>query len=244
MTRRAHIGFDRRIDIEWLDAAAAQAVSGASPKEMRAFLWKLLDGVISGDKAQSARGKTVTVLNHIWGEAVGRRAALCQRATAQLASCTPEERLALHWAMMVGSYPVFTDVAAAAGRLLTLQGSFTLSHLTRRLAASWGERSTLGRAAQRIVRSMIQWRALQDTSVRGEYRGVPGRIPVSHTVGLVLVEAILVDADESSISLDQLIGHPALFPFDVDVNESHVRNAPPFQVHRQGLDIDHVELRR
>src|SRR5690606_31156816 len=80
MNRRANIGFDRRIDLEWLDAAAAQAAAGAPTDEMHAYLWSLLDGAVSGDKFNSARGKTVTVLNHIWGEVPGPAASLRERA--------------------------------------------------------------------------------------------------------------------------------------------------------------------
>jgi hypothetical protein len=244
VSRRTNIGFDRRIDIAWLDAAAAQAAAGAPTDEMRAYLWSLLDGAVSGDKFNSARGKTVTVLNHIWGEVPGPSAAMRERAAAQLEGATPDERLALHWAMMVGTYPVFTDTAAAVGRLLTLQGSFTLAHLTRRLVSVWGERSTLERAGQRIVRSMVQWGVLRDTATRGMYETVPRRRKVGPVVGTVLIEALLVDAEEASVPLDQLTGHPAIFPFDLDVNASHVRGESQFRVHRQGLDSDFVELRR
>lgn len=243
MTRRARIGFDRRIDMEWLDAAAAQAASQATSEDIRRYLWNLLDGVVSGDKSNSARGKTVTVLNHIWGDVPPAASALRARALSQLGAATVDERLALHWAMMVGTYPVFTDVAAAAGRLLILQGSFALAHLTRRLVGTWGERSTLTRAAQRIVRSMIQWGVLRDTATRGMYEPGPRRRKVGPTVGTVLIEALLVDAEEASVALDQLTAHPAAFPFDLDLNASHVRGTSEFRVHRQGLDTDFVELR-
>lgn len=243
MTRRSRIGFDRRIEIEWLDAAAAQVAANALPDEMRAYLWNLLSGVMSGEKSNSARGKTVTVLHHIWGEIPERAVALRHRASKQLAGCTADERLALHWAMMVGTYPVFTDVAAAIGRLLTLQGNFTLAHLIRRLVATWGERSTLERAAQRIVRSMISWEVLRDTATRGMYEGTADRRKVGPAVGIILLEALLVDAEGASMPLNELIGNPALFPFAVNVNAGHVRNAEHFQVHRQGLDCDFVELR-
>jgi hypothetical protein len=244
MNRRASIGFDRRIEIEWLDAAAAQAAAGAAPEEMRTYLWNLLDGVVGGNTSNSARGKTVTVLNHIWGNVPSRAASLRHRATLQLAECHADERLALHWAMMVGTYPIFTDVASAAGRLLTLQGSFTLAHLTRRLVSSWGERSTLARATQRIIRSMVQWGALQDTPTPGTYEGFKRRRAIGSDVGTLLIEALLVDAKKASIPFDQLIRHPTLFPFDVQVVTEHIRRSPQFRVHREGLDSDFVELQR
>jgi hypothetical protein len=242
MNRREHIGFDRRINLEWLEAAAEQACAGTPAGERRAYLWSLLDGAVRGDNAYSARGKTLTVLKHIWGEVPGPAASLRERAAAQFAGCTPNERLALHWGMMVGTYPVFTDTAAAVGRLLALQGSFTLAHLTRRLVSVWGDRSTLDRAGQRIVRSMVQWGVLRDTSTRGMFEAVPQHRKIGPSIGTVLIEALLVDAEEASVPLVQLTGHPAIFPFELDVNASHIRDASQFRVHRQGLDSDFVEL--
>jgi hypothetical protein len=242
MNRRANIGFDRRIDREWLDAAAAQAAEGVAEEQIRASLWNLLHGIVSGNAHGSARQKTTTVLHHIWGDVPQPARPLRERARLQFAESSPDERLALHWAMMVGTYPLFTDTASAIGRLLTLQGSFTLAHLTRRLVGVWGERSTLQRAGQRIVRSMLQWGVLRETSTRGMYEAVPRRRKVGPDVSTVLIEALLVDAEEASVPLDQLTGHPAMFPFDLGVTVSQVRGASQFRIHRQGLDIDLVEL--
>ncbi len=241
MTRRAAIGFDRRIHIEWLDAVAAQAARSASGAELRDYLWNLLDDVISGD---SAHRKTVTVLNHIWGDVPRAADGLRTRALSRLTEATSEERLAIHWAMMVATYPIFTDVAASTGRLLALQGSFSLAQLTRRLVASWGERSTLTRAVQRIVRSMIQWGVLCDTQTRGVYEAASGVRKIGDGIGWLLVEAILIDAEASSIPLDQLVRHPALFPFDMQLTSVQLRSAHQFRVHREGLDSDFVELGR
>lgn len=242
MDRRAHIGLDRRIDLEWLDAAAGCAKESPTNLEMRTHLWNVLYGAVSGDKVNSARGKTVTVLNHIWGEVPPAATSLRSRAVAQLEGSTADERLAMHWAMLVGTYPIFTDTAAAVGRLLTLQGGFSLAHLTRRLVGSWGERSTLQRAGQRIVRSMVQWGVLKDTTTRGMYEAAPRRRRLGSAVGLLLIEGLLIDAEERAVALDQLRGHPAVFPFDLDLNANHVRAASQFRVHREGLDVDFVEL--
>lgn len=123
-----------------------------------------------------------------------------------------------------------------------LQSSFTLAHLTRRLVASWGERSTVVRATQRIVRSMIQWGVLRDTLVKGVYEAVAPRQKIGPFLGTVLVEALLVDAEETSLPLDHLVAHPGLFPFDLSVGTFDIRATGRFQTHRQGLDLDFIEL--
>ncbi|MBK5966797.1 hypothetical protein CCR95_22655 [Thiocystis minor] len=242
MSRRATIGFDRRIDLDWLDAAAAQAAAGAPPDALRESLWTFLDGVVSGDASNTARGKTVTVLNHIWGAVPPSALDLRQRAIERLATCTAEERLALHWAMMVGTYPIFSDIASAAGRLLKLQGRFTLAVLSRRLADHWGARSTLLRAVQRIVRSMVQWDVLQDTPTPGYFAGPTGPRGIDSDIGLILIEALLVDAEQACLPLDQLLTHPGLFPFELALTVDQVRAATQFRLYREGLDTDMVEL--
>lgn len=243
MNRRGTLGFDRRIDLEWLDAAAAVAATGVSTEQVRAHIWDFLEGLVSGEIHGSARQKTTTVLHHIWGDVPKQARPLRDRALVELPFCSADERIALHWALLLGTYPLFSDTASGVGRLLMLQGHFTLAHLTRRLVSTWGERSTLARAAQRIVRSMVQWGALRDTGAHGLYEPTPQRRRVGSKVAVLLVEALLLDAEEVAVPLDQLIGHPALFPFDMELNASHVRGASQFRVHRQGLDSDFVELR-
>jgi hypothetical protein len=242
MSRRSTIGFDRRIDIEWLDAVAGKVAAGSSAEEVREFLWTLLDGAVTGDKVNSARGKTVTVLSHIWSQVPAQAVGLRDRALGLLSDVGAGDRLALHWAMVLGTYPLMVDVADAIGRLLALQGNVALSQLTRRLVETWGERSTMIRAVQRVVRSMVQWGVLADTDDLGIYvaSGTPRR--VAAPVAELLVEALLLDTDHQVMPVDQLVGNPALFPFKLELNGHQLRQASQFQVHRQGVDVDVVAL--
>jgi hypothetical protein len=242
MSRRGTLGFDRRIDLEWLDAAAAKASTSASTEDVRAYIWEFLEGEVSGNVHGSARQKTTTVLHHIWGDVPDQAKPLRGRALVELKACSADERLALHWAMALATYSLFSDTASAVGRLLMLQGQLTLAHLTRRLVSTWGERSTLTRAAQRVVRSMAQWGVLHETGAKGLYKATSKTRKVGPAVGIILIEALLIDAEEKAIQLEQLTGHPALFPFSIEVNARHVRSAAQFRVHRQGLDSDLVEL--
>jgi hypothetical protein len=241
VNRRAKIGFDRRIDLEWLDAISARVAAGADVREARQYVWQLLDGVVRGATSKSARGKTLTVLSHIWSEVPELAAPLRTRAIAELRIAAPEERLAIHWAMMIGTYPAFADVATAAGKLLALQGSFSLAMLTKRMVDAWGGRSTMVRAAQRIVRSMVQWGVLVDTPTRGTYRRGAMR-KVGAGPARVLIEAVLVDSRASALPVEQAVGHPSLFPFELCVDASHLRKDVQFLIHRQGWREDVIEL--
>ncbi len=242
MSRRQAVGFDRPVDISWLDAVAAKVAEGASPPDVRKYLYSVLEGAVSGDTKNSARGKTVTVLSHIWCLVPEPATALRDRAVQRLAKATPEERLAIHWAMMIGTYPFFTDLAAALGKLLSLHGFVALSQLKRRMVETWGERSTITRAIPRILRSMVQWRVLKDTGEKGVYAAAGDPRPVSNQVAELLVEALLVDTDQDMIEVEQLLGHPALFPFLMGLSAHDLRSASRVRLHRQGLDVEMVEL--
>lgn len=242
MSRRQAVGFDRPIDLSWLDAVAAKVAEGASPPDVRKFLYSVLQGAVSGDTKNSARGKTVTVLSHIWCLIPETATSLRGRAVEQLGHAATEERLAIHWAMMIGTYPFFTDTASAIGRLLSLHGSVAVSQLKRRLAETWGERSTIARAIPRIVRSMVEWGVLKDTGEKGVYAAAGDSSQVSDPVAELLVEALLIDSDQESMEVAQLLGHAALFPFIIAIGSQSLRNAADFQVHRQGMDQDIVAL--
>ena len=60
------IGFDRKIRVGWLDATARLAAAGLSAANVRERLDDVLDGEVAGESPYSARGKTKTVLLHIW----------------------------------------------------------------------------------------------------------------------------------------------------------------------------------
>lgn len=242
MSRRRLIGWDRKINLEWLDAVAGRTAQGDSPADVRRYLAELLAGVVRDGAKKGALSKTVTVLTHIWNQVPEPAIELRNRALALLPDCTLPERLALHWAMGLASYPFFTDTVTTVGRLLNLQGRVALNQVVRRLVEGWGDRSTVPRAAQRILRSLVQWGILQDTERPGVYTAILNQWVVGGKVAECLVEAALVDRQGRPAAVEELLGSPAFFPFRLDVTIHQLRQAPQFRVSRQGLDMDLVEL--
>jgi hypothetical protein len=243
MNRRKTIGFDRRLALDWLEATASRVAAGDSLEDLRAGMWEYLEGKVSGDKFNSDRGKTMTVLSRIWGKVPAAVEPLKTRAVAAFQTSKARDHLALHWAMAIASYPVFSDVAATAGRLLTLQDSFSLAQLTNRMVAQWSERPVLVKSTQRIIRSLVDWGALADTETRGVYGRAPKSLTVSKEIALLLCEALLLDNEHHSLPANQLLDHPALFSFTHSLTLADLREEPVFDVHRQGVDGDMVELK-
>ena len=60
------VGFDRKIHLSWLDATADWASQGLPAADIRNRLDRLLAGQVAGIGSHSARGKTMTVLMHVW----------------------------------------------------------------------------------------------------------------------------------------------------------------------------------
>lgn len=241
ITRRARVGFDRKIKLEWLDATAARVASSPADADVRGYLADLLSGELSDGARRGAVDKTVTVLSHMWSRVPRDAEHIRSRGLALLPLVEPAERLGLHWTMAVGTYPFFADIATATGRLLALQGEVSLAAITRRLVSQWGDRSTMVRAAQRVVRSMAQWGALECADAPGTYRRAPRRT-VHTPLAELLVEALLIGGKGQSLAVTQVESHPALFPFVVRLSAHQLRESGRFVLHRQGLDTDVVEL--
>ncbi|MDG4563277.1 MAG: hypothetical protein P9E88_18500 [Candidatus Competibacter sp.] len=239
--RPRKIGFDRKLDRDWLDATAGRLASGATPKQVREAVYHLLEGVLSGDTSHSARGKTLTVLSAIWLNVPAAIEPLRTDALARFNDVTPDERLALHWTMTLVAYPFFIDVAAQTGKLLSLNGDCTFAQIHRRMMDRWGERSTLSRAVQRVLRSIVGWGALREGTNPGQYQALPRRIPIMEATAEVLVEGLL-RAEGRNLAMNALTTHPALFPFDLQFNPLQLRLHPRLRVHRQGDQADWVEL--
>ena len=234
--RRRIIGFDRKIGLSWLDATADWAAQGLPAAMIRQRLDRLLDGQVAGEGPRSARGKTITVLLHVWGLVPEELAALRDDGLALLDGRAGSGRLPVHWGMCLATYPFFRDVTAAAGRLLALQGRAALSQIVKRMTETWGTRSSVPRAAQRVVRSLVAWGALTETGDRGVYAPAPKIAARGGGIGAWLLEAGLAASARRDYPLHGLAGHAWFFPFDLRVSPSDLRRRPRLALHHQAPD--------
>jgi len=143
--------------------------------------------------------------------------------------------------MSVACYPFFAEVAAHVGKLVALNGHANLSQIVRRMKETWGDRSTLPRAIQRVLRSMMQWGALREGEEKGAFVLPERRIVLSEITAELVVQAVLV-SHGGGMGLIQATSHSALFPFHVRLNAFNARKSDQLRVLRQGDQTDFVEL--
>lgn len=244
MTRdRRIVGFDRTLELAWLDATVGFVTQGLGPAAVRDRVFTYLEGVVPGTTNNSARGKTVTVLTRIWSKVAPRATGLRDAAARLYPDATPQERLALHWAMTLAAYPYFSDVATHMGRLLRLHGELEVPQLTRRLSETWGQRELVQRTAQLVARSMSLWGVLRPDSRPGVYRLARPPLDLAPAVVLLLAEALLLGIGRETASASDIEAHPALFPFAVRMSSKVLRAAERLEVDRVGLDMEQVSLK-
>ena len=241
---QAVIGFDRRLKLEWLDHAAAIRVAHDVPTDVRNALDTYLQTRVAGDAKGGARSKTRSVLMRTWALPRIETRELFTSALQLWPHVPVSQRIALHWGLLIANYPFFFDTTTHTGRLLRLQDTVELSQATRRITETWGQRTTVPRAVQRIVRSLVDWKALAQAKERGAFTKSANPIDVtSRDLSRWLVEAVVVASRGKSHSAELAMQHPALFPFVTHVTLSELSTSELVEVVRHGLNESVVVLR-
>jgi hypothetical protein len=163
------------------------------------------------------------------------------RALKCLSSANGKHRVAIHWAMIIATHPFFFDVATHVGNFLALHGQVNRTQIKRRMTESWGDRSTLERTIQHVLKTMVQLGVLHAGSEKGSLVAARDPIHVPDEISELLVHGILL-SQESGMQLSQLLRHPANFPFELRLSTAGLRKHPIIRVQRHGDQSDFVAL--
>lgn len=234
------VGFDRKIRLAWLEAVAGWTASGMPDADIRAKLDLLLEGEVKG---KEARKKTKTVLLRTWLLPSEKLRAFRDQGLSLLSRTSGPERLALHWGLVCANHPVVWETASVVGRLLRLQGEASLSQVRARIVETYGERSTVVRASQRILRSFSDWGVLDEMPERGVYRASGAQRLEDPEVIAWLIEASLLSSGQETRVLPALLSSPSLFPFEVSLLGKDLPDSNPrITLYRQGRNEELVAL--
>lgn len=238
---RKVVGIDRKIKRAWVDAVLDRLTQTTDEADLRTFLDKLLKDELPG---KESRAKSTGIVLRVWSGIPPERIALRDRAVALLPRISGQERIWLHWGMTALAYPFFRDTAEVVGRLLALQDDFTTAQVQARMLTTWGDRATSKEAAQKLITTLVDWEVLRSTKTKGHFllaRKMTASIP---ELQLWLLEALLAASAADEIEAQQLLRLPESFPFTISIGVADLRRYEGFNIHRQGLDMDMVALRK
>ncbi len=248
MSRTQQIGFSQRIRLEWLEQTARLILAGNEQATINAGLQELLKDIVSigGTAERGNREKIITILLKVWLTAPTELDGLRLDGLELLTRLSNQDRMAVHWGMVMAVYPFWASVASQVGRLLKLQGSAAAVHVQRRIREQYGERETVSRAARRVQRSYLDWGVLRATKMKGVYQ--QGLSHPLHDRKLIawLIEASLYSRSNGSASTREIIEHPSLFPFRIKpvAGESLIAVSNRLELYRHGLNEDVIFLKK
>jgi len=140
--------------------------------------------------------KATCILMRTWVTVPEKTVALRDCGLRLFETADRADRLALHWGMCMVAYPFFSMVAESTGRLLRLQSTVAQAQILRRVWDQIGERETVTRAAQRVLRSFADWGALEIIEKQGSYKSTRSRVIENPDLGGWLIEASLLASGE------------------------------------------------
>lgn len=227
------IGFDRLIELDWLDHVASQLHLTGDPAHALAATSDVVrasTNVVGSSKHGAV--KTMTVVGRVWVKVPKHVVPLRDAALQVLTSLGPVDRMAVHWAMCQLAYPFFLDASAIGGRLLTTQGSLTVAVLRSRLADGWGARASLPLGARKVLGTWISWGVVRQAE-RGRYEAETAK-PVGAVAARLATEARVLANRNGGMDLDDLQHSPDLFPFWLPDVRPLLSSSDRITVHREG----------
>ncbi len=235
------IGFDRKIRRAWLDLAAETVLRERDPAAVHAALDRALASEVRGSEA---RRKTVNLLTRIWLRVPQAHRPLRDEALSLWNDVTGTDRLWLHWGLALLAYPFFRDVVTVVGRLLRLQERFTTGQVYRQIVARWGERTTLKKATQRVITSLVDWGIFHPVEEgRGLYVAIAPPATTHAELPLWLLECALRSHPNDALPLYDLLRLSSLFPFQIDIGLDRLHASARFLILREGDGRELVTVR-
>lgn len=246
--RHKAIGIKQVIRLEWIQKAANLLLAGLDAKtvrqELHTFLAVRKGNGSEGERSEQTRTFAVNNLMKIW---ISPDPELIPFRDASLAVLreNPSMALAVHWGMFAAVYPFWFNVARQTGRLLALQKQVTQAQIINRLKEQYGDRQTVSRYAQFVIRSFVAWGLLKDSAPKGCYEKAAPMNIAEPNLAILLYESALLASPEPQSALGLLQNEPAFFPFHIPVMTGDFvsQHSDRIVVTRHGLDDELLKLK-
>jgi len=223
MSRR--IGFDRPIKLDWLDTMAGVVKKESDIDKIRIEMHSYLEKEFP---LPVARRKTITVLSRIWYKVPKEHVDIRNRGLELLPNLKQKDRIWIHWGLTLLAFPFVRDIATYLSRCFSLNDNCSAQEITRKMEESWGQRTTMKRALDRVIQSFGYWDIIVKDDKSGIILTTKSLSSANKHLNLWLLEAILLAEENHSIPFDQINKIPSAFPFELSLNYSEILESNRF----------------
>jgi len=219
------VGLSRTIKIEWLNKVVSLVNEGMTPENIKEVLNDYIGFEISSlDNIRKSRD----ILMNLWVYPFeDEKANLIRKQALEAIKNENEDKLAMHWCMLLLYYPVFVDVTGMIGKLSSMQDSFSLAWLKDKMFEEWGERTTLFHSLDKIMQTLRQIGAVD--SKNGVYTVNHYEIKDAATKK-ILLKTILALKMQAYYEPSELSNVSQMFPFEYTVDSELIFGNQDFEL--------------
>jgi hypothetical protein len=180
-------------------------------KELETYLSEKKGSGDTGERAKNTLSFIVSMLMNIW-ITPKPNLRIFRDKLLELVNIKDFE-FASHWMMLSGTYPFWFNISFVFGSLFKLQSQIVKSQVLTRTYEVLGERNTVKRCSEYVIRSFASWDIIRDKEKAGYYeKGLS--IPISDiTLTSFLIETMLYAIPKKRIALNLILNYPSYFTF-------------------------------
>lgn len=222
------VGLSRSIKLEWLNKTVDLINQGKSEIEIKEELNEYLSFEI---QSPTNIRKSRDILMNIWVKTPDENTKIKEFALRSY-NTDKTNKQAIHWCMMLVTYPVFSDVCGLIGKLTNIQDTFTTAWTRQKLFEMWGERTTLLHSIDKILQTLKYVGAIENEKT-GIYKVIKNEINDEMTIKLIIMTIIAL-REKAYYEVSELSQVPQMFPFKYIVNHEMLHNSELFTLNNFG----------
>jgi len=225
------IGLSKNVTLEWMELAANCKLSGKTQDEA----YPILNEKIGETIHSPVNSKQIRViLFNMWYRPEDW---FLDASTTAAENLPTDERIGVHWALLLKRYQVFYDLCAVIGGLFDYRDEITLAQIRNRIFEKWGARDTLQNCLSKNIQTFKELKSLNAAGAPGTYHRNTMVLNNAKIMQLMCA-AIIERSGREYMTWEDIIQSPALFPFRVEnLTQADMASCEHLVLERMGDDV-------
>ncbi|CCJ33849.1 hypothetical protein [Caloramator australicus] len=225
------VGFLKPVKLEWLNLTVEELKKGNDSENIRQFL---KDYISNFYQSKDTIRKAAAILMNAWVDVEYKN--IRDFALDLYDNVKEEEKIALHYGLMMIAFPIFNDIVSLIGKALYLDERFKLENIKNKIYEKWGERQTLKYSIDRIIMSLKEWGLIENEKI-GIYKSGKKIIIENAQVKAFLIACYLIAQNRDYIDIVEAENLYSFFPFLYNLNLTELNNIDILSKNNIGSNI-------